>query len=254
MDKKIVKGKDVFIFDDEGEFRMYHLGADFLPWRDESVKVGSWVQTDSGGITKCLDVFKLKKNRCVTTICGTYVVDYPQKMDNTIRSKHFRFVSEDGTQKTPHEAKLNEKDKAFARLMMLGGDRIEAYKKVHPRAKSELYIKQKISTIINKQGYDSFMSDEFTKLLSESGITKQWGIDRLKEIVEDSKSPAGVKKEIIDDLLDDLGESRKQQKTTKEIHSWHASSQIGEGELKEVKKIGEKVEKELPLEKNNETP
>ena len=145
MDKKIVKGKDVFIFESEAEFFRYHLGADFLPWRDEAVKVGDWIQTDLGGITKCLGVTYLGGIRCIKTICGTFRTNSnTRKMDNTIRSKQSSFVSEDGTQKNAHERQLNEKDKAFARLTMLGEDRVKAYKKINPQAKSELYIKQRV--------------------------------------------------------------------------------------------------------------
>ena len=82
------------------------------------------------------------------------------------------------------------------------------------------------------------MEKKFAELLSSSGITKQWGIDNLKKIVEDKVAPAGVKKEIIDDLLEDLGEHRKGIKQI-ETTSWYAEHKITDGELSNVKKIGE---------------
>ena len=248
MEKKNVKGNDVFIFDDEAEFRRFHSDANVKEWRDDSVKEGDWVRTDLGGVTKCLKATMLEGNKCITTICGTYRTNIiSTKMDNTIRSRYTSFTSS-GKEKSLTERPLTKKDKIFARLTMLGENEIEAYKKVNPDAKSERYIKQKISTVTNKIGYDSYMSDEFTKLLTDSEMTKKWGLDILKKIAEDDKAPAGVRKEIADDILADHGE--RQQRTTKEIHSWHASSQISSGELTAVKKIGEKVEKEIP----NEAP
>ena len=193
MDKKTIKGIDYFIYDSLEEFISYsHLGTTVKEWRDESVNVGDYIKTDLGGITKCLRILYSMKVRCITTICGTYRVNHPtQKMDNTIRSRHTRFVSAEGTQKKQNEIQLTEGDKAFARLTMFmnptGMDAVDVYKKINPRATSELYIKQRISTITNKQGYKNFMSDEFTKILKTEGITKQWGIQKLKGIVDNKK-------------------------------------------------------------------
>jgi len=243
MKKKTVKSKDIFLFEDKGEFYKFHLGADVKPWRDESVKEGDWVETDSGGITTCLKIGDLRGHRSITTICGTYVLNSNTKMDNTIRSRYTSLVRQDGRTDSP----ITRKDRKFARLTMLGEDEVEAYKKLNPNAKSEGYIKEKIRIITKKQGYSEMVSEEFAKILAKMGVTKEWGISNLKGIAEDKGAPAGVRKEIIDDLIGDLGENRSQQTKLITEHSWHASSQIGAGELAEVKRIGEKTRTETPI-------
>ena len=249
MQKKQFKGIDYFLYDSLEEFISYeHLGSDVKEWRDESVQVGDYVETDEGGICKCLKVTFVGGKRCVTTVCGTFRIDLPTHiMKNKIAKYPSQFVPIDGSREK--KGRLTKKDKAFARMTMLGEDEIEAFKKLYPNAKSELYIKQKISTLTNLKGFKKYMSDEFTKLLIDSEMTKQWALDIQKEIAEDKNSPAHVRVQITDNILSDHGE--RQQKTTKEIHSWHASSMISDGELKDVKKIGEKVEKEIPNEKEN---
>ena len=247
MECKKYKGQDYFLYDSIDEFILYkHLGATVKPWRDDSVKEGDYVETDEGGITKCLKVSYLKGKRCITTVCGTYRTDLPTHiMKNVVTDYPSKFVPIDGSRKSRNKT-LTRKDKTFVRMTMLGEDEIKAYKKLHPDAKCEVYIKKKISTITNKRGYQEYMSDTFKKLLIDSDMTKEWALDIQKKIAEDKNSPAHVRVQITDNILADHGE--RQQKTTKEIHSWHASSQISSGELSEVKKIGEKVEKEIPNE------
>ena len=258
MDCKQVKGVDFFIYDSLEEFISYkHLGSDVKPWRDESVKEGDYIKTDEGGVTKCLKVSFLSGKRCITTICGTYRADKnTHKMDNTPRSRYTSFVSNKEKQKK--EKPLSKKDKTFARLTMLGENEIEAYKKIHPDAKSEVYIKSQISTITNKTGFNDFMDKTFAEMLNQSKMTEQWSLDNLKEIAEDKSTtaqgtyrvPSSVREKILTDNLEYHGRVKSVKQV--ESHTWHASSQIGEGELKEVKEIGEKTtksEKKIEVEK-----
>jgi hypothetical protein len=249
MDKKQVVGIDRFLFDDEAEFRRYHLGADIKDWRDPKIKVGDWLLTDDGGVTQCLNKHYLKdgnkKNTeriAITTICGKVRQDIStHKLHNVIYANHTRFIPKDGIVKSNDERKLRKKDEAMARLIMLGEDKYEAFKKTNPNAKCEVYIKQTVSRITNSKTFEDFMSDEFTKLLVDQEMTKKWSLGILKGIAEDAKAPAGVRKEIADDIIEDLGEQRKGQKQI-ETTTWHktAEHRIGEGELADVKKIGEK--------------
>jgi len=248
MKKKTVKGTDVFLFESEAEFYRYHLGITPKPWRDDNVKVGDWIVTDKDGVTKCLSIGELRGKRTVTTICGTYFTDSPtHKMDNTLRSRYTSMVRKDGVELRAVDKPLTQKDRAFARLTMLGESEMGAYQKLNPTAKSESYIKRKISIITQKKGFEDMVSEEFAKILATMGVTKQWGIENLKAIAEDRNAPAGVRKEIIDDLIGDLGENRSQQTKQIESHSWHASHQIGAGELADIKRIGETTKTEKPL-------
>ena len=246
MQKKTVKGIDYFLYEDEIEFRKFHLGSDVKPWRDDDVVEGDYIKTDEGGITKCLRSYRFKDNsKVVVTICGSFKVG-THKMDNTVRKYHNRFVSLKGTQTHQKEMPFSKKDKAFTRLTMLGMGEIEAFKKINPDAKVTKYIKQRISTITNKRGYQEYMSDEYTKLLTEEGMTKKWGLKILKEIAEDKKAPAGVRKEVVDDILEDTGEQRKGLKQI-ETTQWYAKSQVSDGEFKQVKEIGEKKKEEKEI-------
>ena len=244
MQVKKHKGIDRFLFDDESEFRRFHLGADVLNWRSPDVKEGSWVETDEGGITTCLSVGKLKDSRTITTVCGTFRPDCKtHRMTNNIAKYPSNFVPNKGAQKLLHRKKLSKKEQAIARLVMLGTEEIEAFKKIYPEAKSEVYIRQKISTLTNKKKWKSYMSYEFTKLLDKEEMTKKWGLRVLKQIAEDTKAPAGVRKEIADDILEDLGENRKGQKQIESV-SRYAVHRIDDGKLKQLDKIGETVKTE----------
>ena len=239
MQKKTVKGKDIFIYDNLYEFNKYHLGSNPKEWRDESVKEGEYIITDEGGITKCLKVGFMRDKKYVLTIMGKYLVSDPNAvMDNTIRAKYCNFVRKSGEIK---EKDISEKNKQMGRLMLMGMDRYDAFKKVHPDAKSELYIQQRTSTITSSRSFQNFMEKTFQEILDTSGMTEQWSLENLKKLAEDKAVSGAVREKILTDNLEHHGRV----KTVKQIesHTWHASSQIGEGELAEIKKIGEKTTK-----------
>ena len=239
MQKKTVKNKDIFLFDDKFEFNKYHLGADVKEWRDDDVKEGDWIITDEGGITKCLKVGFMKDKKYVLTIMGKYLVSDPNAiMDNTIRAKYCNFVRKSGKIK---EKDISEKNKQMGRLMLMGMDRYDAFKKVHPDAKSELYIQQRTSTITSSRSFQNFMEKTFQEILDTSGMTEQWSLENLKKLAEDKAVSGAVREKILTDNLENHG--RIKQVKQIESHTWHASSQIGEGELAEIKKIGEKTTK-----------
>ena len=246
MQKKTVKGIDYFLYEDEIEFRKFHLGSDVKPWRDDDVVEGDWIKTDEGGITKCLRSYRFKDNsKVVVTICGSFKVG-THKMDNTVRKYHNRFVSLKGTQTHQKEMPFSKKDKAFTRLTMLGMGEIEAFKKINPDAKVTKYIKQRISTITNKRGYQEYMEKTFIEMLNQSKMTEEWSLENLKKLVEDKTltdhgnyrvSPS-VQEKILTNTLEYHGKIAQIKQI--ETRSWYAENKITDGELKEVKKIGEK--------------
>ncbi len=175
-------------------------------------------------------------DRIIGTIMGRFMVGM-SIMDNTIRTKIDMLVPKDGRVKDYLEAGIPEELQRMGRMILLGEDRVEAYKKTHPDAKSEKYIKTRVGTITRNKYFENYMSEEFTKLLEKKEMTKDWGLGVLKSIADDPKAPAGVRKEIVDDVLVDHGERKEQKQVTE--HTWHATHQVSDGELSDIKKLKE---------------
>ena len=237
MDKKIVKGVDRFIFDSIFEFNKYHLGIKPKKWRDSSVKEGDWIETDEGGITQCLKLYKLKVGKktvqCVTTICGTVRQDMAtHRLDNTIKKVHARFIS-----KGKKKKKLKKANKEMAQAMLLGMNREEAYLKSHPNVKGKVYIKQEISRIVNAKVFQNYMDKKFSEILSDSKLTEKWALDILKNTAENKKTSGAVVKDIAIAVLEFHGRVGKVKEIEK--HQWHASHIISDKEVEDVKEIGE---------------
>ena len=133
MQSKKYKNIDVFLFEDMDEFNKYHSGEKVKYWRDEDVNEGDWIETDRGGVTKCLKIEKLRKRTAIATIMGKFLRDNKLDMDNEVRQYPLIFVRKDGRQKVNNY--FTEPEKQMARLMLMGKDKITAYKETHPDAK-----------------------------------------------------------------------------------------------------------------------
>ena len=61
---------------------------------------------------------------------------------------------------------------------------INAYKKAHPDAKSESYIKHRTSSLLKTESVQKMIKKEIQECLASEGVTPEWIIGRYKTIVD----------------------------------------------------------------------
>ena len=82
------------------------------------------------------------------------------------------------------ENKLKNKEFLFARYVAQGIDANEAYKKVYPKAKENRYIKNRASSLLNKESIRTMVKEEIKKVLEEEEVTPGWLVGKYRDIID----------------------------------------------------------------------
>ena len=163
MDFKEIKGQRHYLYDSREEF--YAISQSKSPvrrnWREGTD--GEWVFTDDNFVCQILKCFKVGKNDCVRTVCGTF----------SRKNKKNKMLGEDGiaehiysfSGKKPDgkDKELTERHFLFAKYIATGDDIIEAYKKAFPRSKSDDYIKRTASSLIKTEIYKKWLKKRYRR-------------------------------------------------------------------------------------------
>ena len=181
MDFKDIKGIRHYLYDNFEEFRV------FVPdtavdknWRD-GVE-GDWILTDDDYVCQVLRMSKIGKSKCIRTLCGTFNVNAPYKMigEQGIADNIYSFSGKHSFD----SGKLSEKQQLFAQYVAVGGNAINAFKKSHPNAKSESYIKNRTSSLLKEESVQKMIKKETKECLASEGVTPEWIIGKYKTVVD----------------------------------------------------------------------
>jgi len=192
MDFKEIKYIKHFLYDSIKEFGLYY--PDILPVHWKMGKEKDWVLTDDGHVCQILKRGKLHEKALnidtnyVRTVCGTFVIQKPNiKMlgEKGIAENIYAFSGNFKAKNTyQSKHKLNNKEFLFARYIAKGLDAKDAYRKLYPNAKNEIYIAQKASVFSNKESIRNMVKKEQDELLKEKGVAPGWIIEQYKQIAE----------------------------------------------------------------------
>jgi hypothetical protein len=181
MDFKDIKGNRHYLYDNLEEFKA--LVPDIAAidnWRNGTE--GDWVLTDDDYVCQILKMSKIGKKLCIRTLCGTYDVNASYQMlgehgivDNIYSfSGKYSFDSD----------KVSGKQKLFAQYVAKGDNAIDAFRKSHPDAKSESYIKHKTSSLLRTESVQKMIKKEIQECLASEGVTPEWIIGQYKTVVD----------------------------------------------------------------------
>tara|TARA_R100001530_G_scaffold132190_2_gene104386 strand:- start:597 stop:1364 length:768 start_codon:yes stop_codon:yes gene_type:complete len=193
MDIKVIKGVENYLYDDDIEFRAFNPDEKIIGnWREGST--GDWVFTDDMHVLQIIKRSGIKhpgykKPRSVVlTVCGSFIVEQKTHQilgEHGVAENIFTFSGNyNSTYDRAKKRKLKSREFLFARYVAAGEETVEAYKKAYPKAKSEKYIQEKSSILLNKEEVRTMVKEEIKKILADEGISPEWIVGKYKDIAE----------------------------------------------------------------------
>ena len=181
MDFKDIKEDRHYLYDNSDEFKAFVPNTPLIAnWRlgQES----AWVLTDDDYVCQILRRSKIGKNTCVRTLCGTFDIDNKSKMlgENGIVDNIYSFSGKHSFDSD----RLSGKQKLFAQYVARGDNALDAYRKAHPDAKSESYIKHRTSSLLKTESVQKMIKKEIKEVLASEGVTPEWIIGKYKTVVD----------------------------------------------------------------------
>jgi hypothetical protein len=197
MDYKKINNKQHHIYDNIEEFKAFRP-KDFVKgdWREGNE--GDWVFTDDGYILQILKksdishpAYKAPRTY-VRTLCGSYIVEQNSHKilgEKGIAENIYTFSGNyDSKKDYQSNRKLKSREFIFASHVAMdvlngkGQNIVRNFKKAFPGAKSDKYIKEKSSTLINKDKIQIMIKEETQKILEKTGVSPTYIIERFKRI------------------------------------------------------------------------
>ena len=253
MDFKEIKGQRHYLYKSKEEF--YLLSKEDSPvrnnWRDGSEK--EWIFTDDQYVCQILKSFKIGKNDCVRTVCGTFNRKNKKNLmlgSNGIAEHIYSFSGKQVSQK---ERGLSERHFLFAKYIATGDTVVDAYKKAFPRSKSEDYIKRTSTSLIKTESIQKMVKEEIRAILDEEGVTPQYLIRGYKQVADIAEKDTDRLRSL--DSLSKIsglfatGENRTEELTVwagfspEQLESIQNGSQLKDGKAKLLGKAKRKPEK-----------
>ena len=216
MDFKDIKEDRHYLYDNSEEFKaLVGNRAIIANWR--LGQEGDWVLTDDDYVCQILKRSIIGKNTCVRTLCGTFDINNKSKMlgEKGIVDNIYSFS---GKQSFDTD-KVSGKQQLFAQYIAKGDNAIEAYKKSHPDAKSESYIKHRTSSLLKTESIQKMIDKKIQEVLASEGATPEYIIGGIKTIADIAESDSN-KLRAFDTLARMSGMYDTQDKKSEQLTVW----------------------------------
>ena len=184
MEFKEIKSQRHYLFNTKEEFYGF-TDTDTVVrsnWRDGSQD--EWILTDDNYVCQILKKFKVGKNDCVRTVCGTFNKNNKKSLMLGANGIAEHIYSFSGKQISPKQRGLTERHFLFAKYIVTGDTVIDAFKKAFPRSKSEDYIKRTSTSLIKTENIKKMINEEIRAILDEEGVTPQYQIRSYKQVAD----------------------------------------------------------------------
>jgi hypothetical protein len=184
MDFKDIKGNRHYLYDNLEEFKaLVPNTAVTSNWR-EAIE-GDWVITDDDCVCQILKLSKIGNKDCIRTLCGTFDISASTKIfgENGIVDNIYSFSGKYSL----YSDRVSGNQKLFARYVAKGDNAIDAFRKSHPDAKNESYIKHRTSTLLKTESVQKMIDKEIKECLASEGVSPEWIIGKYKTIVDVSE-------------------------------------------------------------------
>ena len=181
MDFQDITDTRHYLYDDLGEFQAFVQDTAIVEdWR--LAYEGDWVLTDDGYVCQVLRLSKIGKNMCIRTLCGTFDIASKFQMlgEKGIVDNIYSFSGKHSFDTD----RVSGKQQLFAQYVAKGDNAIEAYKKSHPDAKSESYIKHRTSSLLKTESVQKMIKKEIQECLASEGVSPEWIIGKYKTVVD----------------------------------------------------------------------
>jgi len=212
MTYKEIKGKKHYIFKDIHEFETFFLERDgVVPtlrtlWRDG--QEGEWVQADDGGVIQVIrrNNVKAAGKFYVRTCLGYFFGNKNVYMDTDPSLHQDRHkvsgLNEDDYQNKRKRAYLTKKDKQFVAHVLSGKS---IYKSYTLAFGEHVRWQKRVSRVLGKELVMKAIYNGIGDSAKSLGITVEWVLGNLKEIVDDKNNGPTAKISAIKELTELMG-------------------------------------------------
>ena len=218
MEFKKIKGKKHYLYKSIDEFYSHNencVARNY--WRDGSE--GEWVLTDDGYVCQLLKTFKVGKNDCVRTVCGTFSISNKKREMLGSEGIPEYIYSFSGKYAKTEDRADNSRHFLFAKYVARGDDVLDAFRKAYPDAKSDDYIKAESAKLLKKENIQRMVKEEIREILDEEGVTPKYIIQGYKQVCDISERDTD-KLRALDSLAKISGLFDTQEKKTEELTVW----------------------------------
>jgi len=200
LEKKSIKGKAHYVYDDIDEFKAHHPNRVVKPdWRDSNE--GDWVFSDDGRIVQLLKVSKSVKHPndrknytyakgWVRTIVGSFINRYTTKMDTDFSSHPNRYTFSKSISNTGRRVKerknVTRKEREFATNIVVGMGAVDAYKKAYSEMSSS-GARKKATILLKQERVMKEIEKSVLDIAKSLGIDHQYVLSKLKNLADYSE-------------------------------------------------------------------
>jgi hypothetical protein len=216
MDFKDIKDTRHYLYDNLEEFKaLVPDTAVVSNWRDGILD--DWILTDDDYVCQILKMSKIGKKDCIRTLCGTYDVKGSYKIfgDNGIVDNIYSFSGKHSFDND----RVSCRQQLFAQYVAKGYSAIESYKKSHPDAKSESYIKHRTSSLLKTESIQKMIDKKIQEVLASEGATPEYIIGGIKTIADIAESDSN-KLRAFDTLAKMSGMYDTQDRKSEQLTVW----------------------------------
>jgi len=200
LEKKSIKGKSHYVYDDIDEFKAHHPNRVVKPdWRDSDE--GDWVFSDDGRIVQLLKVSKSVKHPndrknytyakgWVRTIVGSFINRYTTKMDTDFSSHPNRYTFSKSINNTGRRVKerknVTRKEREFATNIVVGMGAVDAYKKAYSELSSNS-ARKKATILLKQERVMKEIEKSVLDIAKSLGIDHEYVLSKLKNLADYSE-------------------------------------------------------------------
>ena len=200
MEKKSIKGKPHYVYDDIDEFKSHHPNKVVKPdWR--KADEGDWVLSDDDRIVQLLKVSKSVKHPndrknykyakgWVRTIVGSFINRYTVKMDTDFSSHPNRYTFSKSINNTGRRVKerknVTRKEREFATNIVVGMGAVDAYKKAYSEMSSN-NARKKATILLKQERVMKEIEKSVLDIAKSLGIDHEYVLSKLKNLADYSE-------------------------------------------------------------------
>jgi hypothetical protein len=200
MEKKLIKNKPHYVYDNIEEFREHHPNTIVKPdWRNADEN--DWVYSDDNRIIQLLKVSKSVKHPndrknytyakgWVRTVVGSFINRHTTKMDTDFSQHENRYTFSKKIKNTKdrikQRKKVTHKEKEFATNIVVGMGAVDAYKKAYNEI-SSTNAKKKASILLKQERVMKEIEKSVLDTAKELGIDHEYILGKLKHLADYSE-------------------------------------------------------------------
>ena len=199
--RRKVKDIEYSLYRNEEDFRKDHPDTSVnTDWRN--AEEGEWILTDDGQVTMVIKrgMISDESNIYIRTLIGMVNCKRSNALKGEPITDIWRFSRKNWYESSLY-GNLSNSKRIFAKYVASGLEPVDAYMKAYSRTKDREYAKKRTTLFLKSKKVRHLIDKEIELLLSDTGITKSYLLEKTKDIVDDRNSRDSDKMRAIEVLM-----------------------------------------------------